>query len=190
MVLFWPYDRQGTLRTTLPPRAAHYVQQVEGQLTRRADYRGGPPWTLFRARSATASHRVIWPDIARQPAAVFLDAVAPDAIPLNTCYVAPAPTPRDALAIATVLNSTWIRVMLRVAADEARGGYRRHNSRSVSAVPLPSSTHDRARLAVLGERAHDRHDVSQTDIDTAVADALGLATSTRADLLALARDLG
>jgi hypothetical protein len=188
--LFWPYDRCGALRPRLPLLAQRYIRSIAARLERRTDYRAGPVWTLFRVRGAAAAHRVAWPDIARHVAAVSLDHQAPEAIPLNTCYVAVTATEWDALAIAAALNSTWIRLLLRASTDEARGGYRRHNARAIGAVPVPDGLDARSPLVALSTRAHEYHDVSQSDLDAAVAAALGLPARVRDTLRAVARDLG
>jgi hypothetical protein len=53
-------------------------------------------WTLFRTGPATARHRVVWPDLARDLTAAALTA-STDAriIPLNSCYVAVLPSARE-----------------------------------------------------------------------------------------------
>lgn len=189
-VLFWPYDPSGVLRPTLPPLATRWIKRHRARLERRSDFRGGPPWTLFRTGAAFARHRVVWPDLARAPHAVVGDDSAAAPIPLNTCYVSSAPDEPTAFALAATLNSTWIRVLVHLRADEARGGYRRHNTRAMSVVPVPPDGPARDRLVVLSRHAHHSHDLSQHDLDSAVAEALGLSSATRADLTALADDLG
>jgi hypothetical protein len=133
---------------------------------------------------------VVWPDLARRPHAVALDVVHADAVPLNTCYVSTVPDEATALALAATLNSTWVHVLLRLRADEARGGYRRHNSRAMSVVPVPPDGQARRRLVELSRQAHRTHDICQQDLDRAVAQALGLDAAGCADLAALARDHG
>ena len=189
-VVFWPYESSKALRSTLPPLAARWVRTHRARLERRSDFRGGPVWTLFRTAAAFARHRVVWPDLSRAPHAVVCDhgAVAP--IPLNTCYVSVTADAQTALALAATLNSTWIRVLLRLRADEARGGYRRHNARAMSVVPVPPQGPARQRLVTLSRHTHQTHDICQDDLDAAVAEALGLSAAARADLTALADDLG
>lgn len=188
-VLIWGYDERGVPASRLPRLAQQYVQRRAGRLRKRADYRSGPPWTLFRTKAALAAHRVAWPDIARQPKAVVLEeAGLPHAIPLNTCYVAPAPDRETALAIAAVLNSRWTTALTAVTADEARGGYRRINARVTAQIPIPATSKGRALLAELSARAHRGKDVSRTDVDEAVAEALSLPRSTQDALRTLAND--
>jgi hypothetical protein len=131
---------------------------------------------------------VAWADIARMPGAVALDELAPDAVPLNTCYVASCADRDTALVVAAVLNSAWIRELLRTTADEARGGYRRYNARVTATVPIPAPGGARDRVAELSRLAHHGDHVSHDDLDTAVADALGLPADVRAALIQLARD--
>lgn len=188
-VLFWPYAPDGSLMSRLPPLAARYVRALRPRLMTRADYRAEPYWTLFRVRAALGRWRVAWADIARAPTAVALDEVASDAVPLNSCYVAVADR-ETVLAVAAMLNTTWARVLLGTAADEARGGYRRYNARITATLPLPAAGEPRAALAAVSRRAHHHGDVSQHELDGAAADALGLPAAVRATLRALADDLG
>lgn len=186
--IVWPYDPSGALRASLPPAAARWIRTHRARLARRADYRTGPLWTLFRVRAGLARHRVVWADVARTAAAVALTHAAPDAVPLNTCYVSAAPDDESALAIAATLNSVWVRVLVHAVADEARGGYRRYNARAAGRAPVPPPGAARVRLATLARTAHSSHDVDPHDIDAAVADALGLSREVRATLRALADD--
>lgn len=180
-VVLWCHDRSGKPRPSLPRLADAYVRRHEQALQRRSDYRRGPIWGVFRTGPALAPHRVTWPDIARRPRAVALSAsIAPDAIPLNTCYVHAAPDQEGALVTAAVLNSTWAEAFVHAHADEARGGYRRVNARVVGAIPLPQHGPQRASLCDLSLLAHnDSRHVTRQDIDAAVARALGLTQSVQ-----------
>lgn len=190
-VVFWPYDRDGRLRVRLPRRAAAWIMQLTPRLTARSDYEEGPPWMLFRLRGALAPWRVVWADIARQPGAVVLEcAGAGNAMPLNTCYVAPAPDRRTALAVCAVINSTWARAVVSVTADEARGGYHRHNATVIGRLPVPSSPEARARLARLARTCHDDSRFDRQRLDRTVAGALALDDDTRAALADLAAHSG
>ncbi len=134
--LLWPADALGNPLATLPRFVAEYLAQHDAALRRRADYHGGPLWQLFRTHAATAAHRVVWRDLARElTAAVLGDA---DAVPLNSCYVAAMPSAGQALALAAWLNCRWIRRIARLAAEPAQGGCARFGARATGAVPLPA----------------------------------------------------
>lgn len=177
-VIIWPYAN-GTLLAELPRHAASYFASRTTRLRQRADYRGGPLWALFRLGAALPGWRVVWPDVAPRPMAAVLEASAPpEAIPLNTCYVARAPDRETALAIAAVLNSTWARAALRALADEANGGYRRCNARIAARLPVPRRAAC-ADLAQVSAAAHDHHHADQDELDRAVADALEIPSTAR-----------
>ncbi len=177
------------IAASLPPRAEAYVNRHTARLRSRFDYRGGPLWTVFRTEPATAPWRVVWPDITKRPQACVLELSAqPRAVPLNSCYVAPAEDRETALVISAVLNSTWARAIVQVLADEARGGYRRCNATVAARMPLPRRPRSARKLIALAARAHSHHDVEQADLDRAVADALGLPARTRRALVDLVRD--
>jgi hypothetical protein len=186
--VIWPYGRAGALRSELPSAAARWIAVHRARLARRADYRTGPVWALFRVRAGIMPNRVVWADVARTATAAVLAYAAPDAVPINTCYVSAAPDDESALAIAATINSAWGRVLVHAVADEARGGYRRFNARAVGRVPVPVAGAARRRLAALARSAHTTHDVDTHEIDEAVADALGLSREVRATLRALADD--
>jgi hypothetical protein len=189
-VVLWGYARHGRPRPTLPAKAAAFILRHKDVLEARADYRGGPLWTLFRTEPAFAAHRLVWRDIARRPAAAVLDEVTDDAVPLNTCYVACFADRTTALAAAAVLNSTWAEALIRATADEARGGYRRCNARVVGSIPLPTGTGAVRRLADLAHHAHHESRWSHADLDTSVAEALKLSGPVQAQLRPLVTDRG
>lgn len=188
-VILFAYDRAGRPLPALPELASRYFDGHSARLRRRADYRRGPPWTLFRTKNALEPYRVVWRDIARIPQAVALEETAwAAAIPLNTCYVLSVRDRAAALAVTAVLNSTWATAVAAVMADEAQGGYRRINARLAGRLPVPETSTAREQLAELSLLAHQRADVSDRDIDEAVADSLGLDAATRDTLRALAGD--
>ena len=190
-VVLWTHSDYGDCRSTLPPCAGRYVSRNGQVLRNRADYRAGPLWTLFRTRSACATHRVVWPDIARRPRSVALEASAvPNAIPLNTCYIAVAPSRSTALVITAVLNSTWSAAYTAVTADEARGGYRRLNARNMGALPIPDGEEAHRSLSELSQQAHQLEHADQDELDDAVAGALALSQGTQAQLRELAHRRG
>jgi hypothetical protein len=183
-VVVWAYTPDGEPLAGLPPLAAAYVARHRGVLERRADHRAGPPWVLFRTRPARRGHRVVWSDIARKVSAAVVEEATPDAVPLNTCYVAAFPDRPTALAASAVLNSSWATALATLIADEARGGYRRCNARVVGSVPLPASRAATDRLAGLALDAHRGMDVPTAQIDRAVAEALRLPGTVQAALRA------
>jgi hypothetical protein len=184
-VVLWGYDGHGKPTAKLPPLAARWVQRHRDRLLARADYVGGVTWRLFRTQATHASHRVVWRDIARRPSAALLDLTdAPDAVPLNSCYVAPFRNRQSALTATAVINSSWAAALAAVTADEARGGYRRINARVVRAMPTVFGEWGRI-LAALSARAHEGGHVSQRDLDEAVAAALDLPGAVQDRLLTL-----
>ena len=181
-IVLWGYASDGAPLGTVPPRAAAYLARHAESLSRRADYRSGPPWSLFRTGPAFLLHRVVWADIARRLRAIVVDEVLPEAVPLNTCYVASFRERETALAAAAVLNSSWASALALLRADEARGGYRRFNASVVGAIPLPIDRSGYSPLANLSRNAHHGTHVSIAQLDRAVADAFALPGTVQADL--------
>ena len=188
-VILWTHDARGRVLDRLPPLAARHIAAHRRTLMARADYTDGPIWTLFRVRAALSEHRVIWPDIAKGPVAVSLDHTpASAALPLNSCYVSVAPDRHTALTICAVMNSTLSRALVRLTADEARGGYRRVNARIASQIPVPPSGAAVDHLLHMSARYHQGVGFHQSDLDEAVAQALALPAATRDVLCRLAHD--
>jgi len=175
LTLLWPHDDAGRPLGMLPPRAAAYLAQFEADLQARRDYEAGPIWTLFRTRAATAQHRVVWPDVARQLSAVALTA-GHDAerIPLNSCYIAPVRSASQAHALAAWLNCTWIRAVARVRAVPASGGFARFNAQVVGGLPLPDGALADPTLSRLG-RAGQGGESVQDELDRITAQRLSLS---------------
>jgi hypothetical protein len=121
---------------------------------------------------------------------VAVDASVPEAIPLNTCYVAAAHNLEQALVIAAVMNSTWTAALVTVSADEARGGYRRINAGVAAQIPIPPPGRGFDTLAALSLDAHRHHAIQQSSLDDAVADALGLTSSVQDRLRSVAAHRG
>jgi hypothetical protein len=184
-VILWGYDVDGSPLPSLPPLTDAYVREYASVLADRSDYRSGPPWTLFRTAPAFLDHRVAWSDISATLTALAIDEINTRIVPLNTCYVAAFPDRTSALAAAAVLNSTWASAYVRVAADEARGGYRRCNARVIGRIPFPPPSRIQA-LADLSHQAHHHLDVRIDQIDAAVATALELTEHTQTTLRSLA----
>ncbi len=148
MWIRWPCDAAGDALRALPPRAAAYFKAQRDRLTRRADYRDGPPWTLFRTRAALGAHRVVWPDLARRlEAAALVSAAHGRLVPLNTCYVLTTPDARTAEVLAALLNTTWMRALAAIRAPLAASGFRRFNARVIEDLPLPSGVFEDTTLA-------------------------------------------
>jgi hypothetical protein len=184
--LVWPHDERGTVYRKLPRRALEYFTSHDGVLRGRADYVGGPSWTLFRTRAASAPYRVIWSDIRRRlTAAALTEPPDRNRIPLNTCYVIATDSADQARALAAWLNSTWMRAAARAVADPARGGFARFNARVVGSLPLPVTVPDDAKLAHLA-RLGAKGAIVQDAIDAHCAELLDLPASAREALVAVA----
>jgi hypothetical protein len=184
--LLWTHDEHGNPLRELPPRCAAYLTPYHGELRARRDYTAGPPWMLFRARAAVASHRVVWSDLARTLVAVALT-TGPDlrCIPLNSCYVASARSIAEAERLTAWLNSTWSRANARIHALPAASGFVRFDARTVAAVPLPSSALTDPELARLARAGRHGAPV-QEELDGIVARHLDLSTTDQSRLRAAA----
>src|SRR5207302_9013312 len=99
--LRWTHGSDGRPLVGLPDSLAEFFGPHLHRLRRRADYRDGPPWRVFRTALACAPHRVCWPDLARALAAVVLEAAQ---VPLNTVYGIAARDADEADALAALLN--------------------------------------------------------------------------------------
>lgn len=175
--LLWTHEPDGRVRTRLTQAMSGRLEAETERLRHRADYRGGPPWQLFRLGLALATHRVIWPDLARRLSA---SVPAAEMVPLNTVYGIVTRAADEAFAIAALFNSRWYTALAALRADPARGGFRRFNARVIRVLPLPPAGNPIwQRLAEWGRRAEVN--------DDAVADCLGLDARDRR---ALDRDTG
>jgi hypothetical protein len=182
--LLWTHGTDGSPLPRLPPKAAAYLAPHLASLRSRMDYRGGPPWVLFRVRAASARHRVVWADLARQlRAASLTGSQGQETIPLNSCYVAPARSDAEADRIAAWLNSTWLRAAARVGAVPAAGGCSRYTAGIVGALPLPAGVLADEDLSRLTDAARRGAKV-QNDLDEVAAIHLDLGPADRAALLA------
>lgn len=179
----WPCDELGNPLRTLPPRAAAWFKSQRDRLSRRADYREGPPWMLFRTRAAVGAHRVVWPDLARRLGAAALTGYAAAFIPMNTCYVLNAADGATARVIAALLNSTWLRALATIRAPIAASGFRRFNARVIEDLPIPGGAFEDAILtrAALATPSDD----SAIAIDERVAILLDLTLEERNALSAI-----
>jgi hypothetical protein len=132
--LLWTHGADGMPLARLSREFFERLSIHEERLRLRADYRGGPPWQLFRTALGFAAHRVVWPDLGRR-----LGAVVPpsEVVPLNTVYGIATRESGDAEALAALFNSCWLTALARLVADPARGGFRRFNARVVGGLPVP-----------------------------------------------------
>jgi Eco57I restriction-modification methylase len=176
--LLWTHGPDGRPLARLPPPLDHALAPHLERLRRRADYRGGAPWQLFRTALAMARYRVLWPDLARRLAAAVPDL---EPVPLNTAYGIATRTADDACALAAWLNSRWLTGLARLRADPARGGFRRFNAGVVRELPVPPADSPAwSVLTALGRRR-------ETD-DRLVAELLQLDASDQRVLGRLAPD--
>jgi hypothetical protein len=196
--LFFPHGPDGSPHRRLPEMAARHVSRHDAALRARVDYRGGPPWTLFRVRAAVALHRVVWPDLARRLSAAAL--TGPEAqglIPLNSCYVLAAPDRATALLLTAWLNTTWLRALARATADPAASGFARFNARVIAGLPLPTTVLSDLGLARLAELAaggqpvqEELDDVSAAHLSLSAADRRALAGAAGIDAVHRGRSAG
>ena len=133
--LLWTHGADGLPLVRLPRELTERLSPHEERLRRRADYKAGPPWQLFRTGLGLAAHRVVWPDLGRRLAAAV---PAAELVPLNTVYGIATREAADAAALAALLNSCWLTALARLVADPARGGFRRFNARVVRGLPVPA----------------------------------------------------
>jgi hypothetical protein len=167
--LLWTHGADGRPLTELSPSIAARLAPHLGRLRRRADYRAGAPWQLFRTALARTPHRVLWPDLGRRLAAAVPE---PAMVPLNTAYGIATRDADEAVALAALLNSRWLTALALLGADPARGGFHRFNARVVRDLPVPSAgSAVWAALAALG--------ASRQPADDVVADAFELDETDR-----------
>ncbi|HEX3274970.1 MAG TPA: hypothetical protein VHR43_08960 [Gemmatimonadales bacterium] len=183
--LLWPYQADGTPLPRLPPGAAGHLAGHLSRLRARADYAGGPPWTLYRTSAATARYRIVWADLARRLTACALtDDGDTQRIPLNTCYVAAAETADEAERMAAWLNCTWLRSLVRHGAVPAAGGCFRFNAAAVRRAPVPNGVRGDAALLAAAQAGRAGEPV-QESIDDIAARHLGLSPADRQELAGL-----
>jgi hypothetical protein len=187
--LLWTHDHDGRPHLRLPADLSAYLAPFAERLRRRTDARQQPWWALFRTIGASPVPRTVWRDLSSTLSASALAAGSPT-IPLNTCYVTLHENDEDALALAALLNSSALRWLARVEADEARGGYRRYNARTVGSLPIPERGSTWADLAAFARSAHARPNaIDQDELDDLVASAFHLAATARSELVRVAHDL-
>jgi hypothetical protein len=177
--LLWTHDDRGTPRRQLPPKAVAHLTAHDSELRARKDFRGGIPWTVFRAQPAVAQYRVVWADLARRLAAVALSKPRDRThIPLNSCYVAPTQSGAEAERLAAWLNSTWLRAAAHISAAPAASGFVRFNAQVVARLPLPVSVLGDAMLSRITREGRSGRAV-QEELDDIAARHLDLSASSQ-----------
>jgi methylase of polypeptide subunit release factors len=180
--LLFTHSADGRPLRSLPPGAAAYLAAHADELRGRADYAGGPPWSLFRVAAATAPHRVVWPDLARRlTAAALVGRRDARLVPLNTCYVAPTRSAVEAERVTAWLNASWLRAAARAGAVPAAGGFARFTAGVVGRLPLPSHVLACTALPELAA-AGRRGEPIQDDLDELTARHLELSAGARSAL--------
>jgi hypothetical protein len=173
--LLWTHGADGLPLARLPREITERLSLHEERLRRRADYRGGPPWQLFRTGLGFATHRVIWPDLGRRLAAAV---PAAELVPLNTVYGIATRDSADAAALAALFNSCWLTALARLVADPARGGFRRFNARVVRGLPVPAQESPAwAELARRGQYCESADDLLADVFQLDAADRRALAAN-------------
>ncbi len=171
--VLWTHGPDGTPLARLSREFSERLSIHEERLRLRADYRGGPPWQLFRTALGCAAYRVVWPDLGRRLAAVV---PPPEVVPLNTVYGIATRRPADAAALAALFNSCWLTALARLVADPARGGYRRFNARVVGGLPVPPCESPVwVELARRGQRCEPADDLIADAFELDAADCRALA---------------
>jgi hypothetical protein len=171
----WTHGVDGKPLTRLPTEVLELLAPHDERLRRRADYRGGAAWQLFRTSLGLAPYRVIWPDIAKRLAAAVPER---DAVPLNTVYGIATRDACDALALAALFNTTWITGLARLVADPARGGFRRFNARVIRGLPIPASGPVWDQLARRGSRCEPADDLIAEAFELDLTDRRALAADS------------
>ena len=178
--MLFTHDASGAPLAALPPLTAEWLRPWRRRLASRSDARGDCWWALFRTPAARCElPRVVWADVAKRPRAAVLSA-GDRTVPLNSCYVLPAPTSDDALAFAALLNSPVAAAWLDALAEPARGGYRRYLGWTLSLLPVPADWPHAVRT--LAPLAREALAGSPPDDDTLV-DAATRAYRLRRDAL-------
>ena len=192
--ILWTHDGTGAPLASLPQLAASHIDASTARLQRRADYSGGPVWTLFRTDAALARHRVVWRDLSQVVAAAALTGAGASAlVPLNTCYCIGTRSAAEAHGLAAWLNATWIRGIARATAAPAAGGYSRYAAATIAALPIPAAAED-PELCELAREAASAASAPSSARRESSADADGLARCQQridervAAMLSLTRD--
>ena len=184
--ILWTHDGNGAPLASLPELAARHIAASAATLRQRADYAGGPIWTLYRTDAALGRHRVVWRDLSQVVAAAALTGAGAAAlVPLNTCYCVATRSAAEAHALAAWLNCTWIRGIARATAAPASGGFSRYTAATIAALPIAAQAEDPI-LCAAGHNAACAPAAAQR-IDDRVAALLSLTRDDRDVLAAAAR---
>ncbi len=167
--VLWTHDAHGSPLASLPPLALRWLTSHRAALARRADYRSGPFWMVFRAAAGVPGPRVVWSDLGRDIKATALTATDRRVVPLNTCYWIGAGSEDAALALAAWLNSTPIRLLARERATVALSGFFRFNAGTMGTLPLPPEALKDEALIALAAEARRAGRVDQERLDRRVA---------------------
>jgi hypothetical protein len=187
--ILWTHEHDGPPIRALPEGAARWLAPWRTRLRSRTDLHASSTWwMLFRTEGADCSRtRVVWSDFGRAPRAAVLAAGDPT-VPLNTCYVLACDDPRDALALAALLNSPLAAAWLNAVAEPARGGWHRYLAWTMALLPLPRDwSHARDRLAPLAERALLGDVPTETELLAAACGAYRVRTADVLPLIAWCR---
>lgn len=174
--IVWTHARDGAPMRTLPPATNRWLSHWRTRLESRRDaHRRGPWWKLFRTEAARYdSPRLVWADIGKSLRTVVLPAGDPT-VPLNTCYVLPAPAMDDAYALNALLTSPIAAAWLDCIAEPARGGFRRYMGWTIAAFPIPRDwLAVRLPLAIAGRRIATGEPPGRDEHIALVADAYGI----------------
>jgi hypothetical protein len=183
--MIWTHGADGLPLDRLPPRTERWMRGWRRRLLARSDSRGSSRWwSLFRTDAAAHDvARVVWADFGRSLRATVLWP-GDLAVPLNTCYAVRCVHPRDALALAAVLNSALASAWLGSVAEPARGGYKRYLGWTLSLLPLPADWERvRGALAEAGERAVAGDPPGHSDLLDLVTRSYGLRPASVSALL-------
>ncbi len=168
--ILWTHDDRGAPLRVLPPAALAVLTPALRRLRSRADYRDGPPWTLFRIEAATARFRVVWSDLGRSiRAAALIGPEDRDLVPLNTCYTIATTSAPVALALAAWLNAEPIRRLAERRATAAASGFRRFNAAVIGSLPLPDEVTGDPSLIDIARSARRTGRIDQLGLDTRAA---------------------
>ncbi len=184
--IIWTHDQSGLPLRKLPRHTHDWLSNWQRQLERRSDARLNTPWwSLFRIEAANSNKpRVVWSDFGLTPRATVLKRHDPT-VPLNTCYVVPCNTHKDAYALTALLNSPIVAAWLDVIAEPAQNGYRRYLGWTIALLPIPFNwTRAIDILAPITREALKGNAPSADDLNSATLEAYTIAPAAIEPLIA------